>query len=137
MNKACPVILRKIDDELEILAFEHPLAGRQLVKGTIEKDEPLVDACVRELAEESGLAAYPYIMLGVWDTGFENQVWGFYLMTYEGNLPEAWEFYTNDGGGHLFKFFWQPLSQHLNSSWHPLFIGAVEFIRKALVKISV
>lgn len=34
-NKACPVVLRH-STELEILAFRHPLAGLQLVKGTVE-----------------------------------------------------------------------------------------------------
>jgi hypothetical protein len=37
-NKACPVILRR-RNQLEILLFEHPLAGVQLVKGTIERSE--------------------------------------------------------------------------------------------------
>lgn len=39
MKKVVPVILRhqKHEHGLEILAFRHPLAGIQLVKGTIEQ----------------------------------------------------------------------------------------------------
>ena len=50
MNKACPVILRvNQNNELEILAFKHPMAGNQLVKGTIEDGETLEQACVLSL----------------------------------------------------------------------------------------
>ena len=35
VDKACPVVLRHTT-ELEVLAFRHPLAGLQLVKGTVE-----------------------------------------------------------------------------------------------------
>lgn len=49
MNKVCPVILRKNNNILEILLFKHPTAGIQLVKGTIEKSEPVFQAAIREL----------------------------------------------------------------------------------------
>jgi 8-oxo-dGTP pyrophosphatase MutT (NUDIX family) len=48
--KACPVVLRSLGDG-EILAFEHPLAGWQLVKGTVEAGELPRDAAIRELYE--------------------------------------------------------------------------------------
>ena len=36
-RKVCPVVLRGTTaDGIDILAFRHPLAGAQLVKGTIE-----------------------------------------------------------------------------------------------------
>jgi hypothetical protein len=41
MNKACPVVIRQNNGCLEILAFVHPSAGRQVVKGTIKPGEPL------------------------------------------------------------------------------------------------
>ncbi|WP_410001350.1 NUDIX domain-containing protein [Rhizobium leguminosarum] len=40
---------------LEILAFTHPSAGNQFVKGTVEEGERPQDAAARELREESGL----------------------------------------------------------------------------------
>ena len=57
MRKVVPVILRHHHQVLEILVFRHPLAGIQLVKGTIEQDEPYEQVAVRELFEESGLIA--------------------------------------------------------------------------------
>lgn len=136
MNKACPVILRKIGGQTEILAFRHPLAGKQLVKGTIEANEPLTAACQRELFEESGIHAETVRFLGKWVSGYENQVWGFYLMACADSLPEQWTHFTEDDGGHRFQFFWQPLNRPLDDKWHPLFKGAIEFIKQAMDNIS-
>jgi 8-oxo-dGTP pyrophosphatase MutT (NUDIX family) len=55
MNKACPVVLRRGCNGIEFLVFESPLAGKQLIKGTIEAGESLGKACARELEEESGV----------------------------------------------------------------------------------
>ena len=49
-DKACPVVIRH-PAAPEILAFEHPLAGLQLVKGSIEPNETAAAAAVRELYE--------------------------------------------------------------------------------------
>lgn len=59
MKKVVPVILRQQKQVLEILAFRHPLAGSQLVKGTIEQGEKYDEAAIRELYEEAGLTAEP------------------------------------------------------------------------------
>lgn len=53
-EKSCPVVLRG-RETLEILAFEHPLAGFQLVKGSVEPGESTDLAAVRELKEEAGI----------------------------------------------------------------------------------
>lgn len=135
MNKACPVILRSINGSVEVLAFTHPLAGNQLVKGTIQLHEHLKQACIRELKEESGIAAQPTLELGSWNAHYQNQIWGFCLMETCEPLPDSWEFFTQDDGGHLFRFFWQPLCGELNSEWHPLFVGALKYLGQALRKI--
>lgn len=54
VDKACPVVLRR-SETLEILAFEHPLAGLQLVKGSVESGESTEVASARELVEEAGI----------------------------------------------------------------------------------
>ena len=64
-DKACPVVLRR-GQTLEILAFEHPLAGLQLVKGSVEPGEPTDVAAVRELFEEAGITATAKHALGEW-----------------------------------------------------------------------
>ena len=92
MNKACPVILRNREGNIDLLAFAHPLAGKQIVKGTIERGESLENACERELFEESGIIAKSSACLGEWDAGHEKQVWGFYLMQYELNQQSGYTF---------------------------------------------
>lgn len=54
VDKACAVVLRD-RGVLEILAFEHPLAGLQLVKGSVEAGESTCATAVRELMEEAGI----------------------------------------------------------------------------------
>ena len=132
MNKACPVILRYKNNALELLAFKHPQAGNQLVKGNIKKDEPLESACIRELEEESGIQAQVVKKLGEWQPGFKNQIWGFCLMHYEGILPDTWDFETNDDGGQIFSFFWQPLDSSLNENWNEIYKSAFQYIKNVL-----
>ena len=134
MNRACPVVLRKNNNQLELLAFTHPTGRSQLVKGGIKTGELLEAACIRELEEESGIQAEFVRHLGVWDSNFKNQVWGFCLMHFEGTLPDRWEFATQDDGGHIFSFFWQPLNAPLDESWNELYENAFHYIRSALGK---
>ena len=134
MNKACPVLLRNGKNGYEILAFKHPLAGNQIVKGTIEPNETLKQASIRELKEESGVIGEASQFLGKWSSGYENHVWGFYLMSVNSPLPNSWKFFTEDDGGHEFEFFWYSLNKKVDEQWHPLFKGAVNFIKNALAK---
>jgi hypothetical protein len=53
-------------------------------------------------------------------------------MECEDVLPDSWEHFTRDDGGHIFTLFWQPLNKALGDDWHPLFSGAVNYIRYAL-----
>jgi 8-oxo-dGTP pyrophosphatase MutT (NUDIX family) len=80
-NKACPVVFR--DSSMrQILAFEHPTDGVQLVKGTIETGEDGRAAALRELHEEAGIANTSIAKdLGIWSSGYEGQVWSLHLCT--------------------------------------------------------
>lgn len=133
-NKVCPVLLRDKADDLLILAFRHPLAGCQLVKGTIEPNESAADAALRELFEESGVDSATIVRhLGVWKSGYENQIWSFYLCEADG-LADEWTHHTQDGGGLDFNFFWQPLDGKLNADWHPLYREALKYIKNIFEK---
>ena len=134
MNRACPVVLRNNKNQLELLAFRHPRDGIQLVKGKIEKGETLEHACIRELEEESGIQAEAVRQLGTWNSNFKNQMWGFCLVHYDELLPDTWEFKTNDDGGQLFSFFWQPLNSPPNDSWKEVHKNAFHYIKTALEK---
>ena len=126
------MVLRHNNNQLELLAFRHPKGTSQLVKGNIKRGEPLERACIRELEEESGIHAQVVKQLGVWDSGFKNQVWGFCLMHYEGIQPDNWDFETADDGGHIFSFFWQSLDSLLDDSWEDVYINAFQYIKHAL-----
>ncbi|EAR08136.1 NUDIX hydrolase [Reinekea blandensis] len=132
INKACPIVLRENSYGLDILAFEHPLAGFQIVKGTLEPGESPEQAAVRELAEESGLPASVKRSLGNWVPGFENHHWALALMRVDYDIPDEFRFFTQDDGGHWFRFFWQPLNAPLSMQWHPLFQQAIAEIRTRL-----
>ena len=134
MNKACPVVLRHHNNNLELLAFKHPEAGNQLVKGNIDQGEHLHSACVRELAEESGIQGQVVKELGIWEPGFKNQVWGLCLMHYEGVLPDTWDFETKDDDDHIFSFFWQPLNSPLDDNWNEVYTRAFQYIKNTLGK---
>jgi 8-oxo-dGTP pyrophosphatase MutT (NUDIX family) len=130
-NKVCPVILRRVGSVIQVLAFEHPLAGCQLVKGTIEAGEPIEMAALRELAEESGIAsAVVARSLGTWSSAFEEQIWAFVECRAIQTLPESCVHEAPDDGGHSFRFFWHPLFETASPDhWHPVFRGALRFIQ--------
>jgi 8-oxo-dGTP pyrophosphatase MutT (NUDIX family) len=131
VNKVCPVVLRGVGSALEVLAFEHPEAGYQLIKGSIESGESIEVAALRELAEESGIErAVVTRHLGIWHSGFEGQVWGFIECAPIHVLPESWVHRVADDGGHSFRFFWHPLSGPMPTHlWHALFRNALTFMR--------
>jgi len=130
-RKACPVVIRRTTWGLEILAFHHPLAGSQLVKGTIEAGETVQDGAVRELNEESGVVAVAIGCLGTLEMSEPPQEWHFVICE-AGPLPEAWTYRASDGGGLDFRFFCDPLMREPDESWHPIFKRAFAFINQHL-----
>ena len=131
-QKVVPIVIRR-RSSLEILAFRHPLAGSQLVKGTLEEDEAPECGALRELAEESGIGeATVERALGQVAFPRIGQNWNFYLCRVACPLAEEWSFFTQDDGGHLFKFFWHDLEAAPDSSWHHDFQRALAFVRRRL-----
>lgn len=129
VDKVCPLVLRK--QNREILLFKHPLAGVQLVKGTVEPfDCDFLSAAKRELVEESGIELVNRTTyLGAWESGFQEQRWHFVLCECE-VLPEHWVFHTQDDGGHDFEFFWHEVAKDISSHAHPVFQRALEQVRE-------
>jgi len=134
MKKVVPVILRHQKHGLEILAFRHPLAGIQLVKGTIEQEEKYDEAAIRELFEEAGLIAEPNPkFIGNFKLKSNQQDWYFYLCEVSVDLAETWIHHCQDDGGLDFEFFWFPLNQKPNESWHESFQEALVLLREKLI----
>jgi len=133
IQKACPVVTRVKESGLEVLAFVHPLAGNQFVKGTIEVGEQPSIAARRELLEESGLACpLPMELLGSAPIGSDRTLWYFFLW-HSAGLPDAWSHATADDYGHRFEFFWHPINLPLGESWHPIFLEAFHFISSRIL----
>lgn len=131
-NKACPLILSSIPGT-HILLFRHPLAGVQLVKGTIETGETPAQAALRELSEESGIDAASVVSdLGCWDAEHLNQIWSFQLCDTQALLPEQWTHQTQDDHGHAFSFFWAPLDDLPYADCHPVFRRALRYLTTLL-----
>jgi 8-oxo-dGTP pyrophosphatase MutT (NUDIX family) len=128
-RKACPVVVRELAGRKEVLAFHHPSAGCQLVKGTIELPESIPDAAERELLEESGLVGTASDYIGALQMNDPEQEWHF-VVCRVGPLPDAWTHRTCDGGGLDFEFFWYPLDHELDDNWHPIFKRALVFISR-------
>lgn len=130
-HKVCPVVFRVSDRGAEVLAFRHPSAGNQFVKGTIEHGELAALSAVRELREESGICAGPALIdLGQFPVG-ENLLWHFFALQ-RNDLPDRWNHRTEDDFGHTFSFFWHPLDQDLDADWHPQFHEVLTIIRRSL-----
>ncbi len=130
VHKSCPVILRQQGDTWQILAFRHPQAGTQLIKGTLEAGERPEIGVLRELAEESGIdQALVVEKIGELDIHEAEQHWHIFLCQPTGILPEEWSFFTTDGGGHVFQFFWHSLGEAPDETWHPVFKSALAFIQ--------
>lgn len=130
IHKVCPVIIRQNNSRTEILVFRHPHGDIQIVKGTVEPNENLESAALRELSEESGIENVVSIEFkGSWKTGYNDQIWHFYSCNVEQNLAENWTFFANDDGGLNFNFFWFNLNEKPNDEWHPIFQAALRFIK--------
>lgn len=137
VEKVCPVVLRERDGRVQILAFQHPLAGGQIIKGTLEAGEEPATAVLRELAEESGIEdAVVVEPLGQFIDEEHLQRWHIFLCQVNRPLPDRWSHFTTDGGGHTFRFFWHNLDEPPGDDWYRLFRRAMVFIRGELERTS-
>lgn len=132
VEKACAIVTRATNRGLEVLAFTHPSAGNQFVKGTIEKGEYPQNAAERELREESGLVSRSAMKpLGKQEIGPDRTLWHFFVWHSSG-LPDRWHHMAEDDYGHTFAFFWHPIDLPLDQDWHPIFHEAFEFVASRL-----
>jgi len=133
VKKVCAVVIRRKGARREILVFRHPNGDIQFVKGNIKTGETFKAAAIRELREESGLKSiFSSKLLGSWNSKHRNQIWYFYRCKVGKKLKNSWDFYTNDGGGQTFSFFWFDLNKSPGKDWRPIFKRALKSIKKRL-----
>jgi 8-oxo-dGTP pyrophosphatase MutT (NUDIX family) len=122
-DEACPVVFR--DSSMrQILAFEHPDTGLQLVKGGIENGEDAGAAALRELEEEAGIANMSIARdLGTWSSGHDGHVWSLQLCTYSPKLPDTW---THEER----RFLWQDMHREPDRRWADQYRRALATIRE-------
>lgn len=104
-RRACPVCLDPARAPARLLAFAHPEAGVQLVKGRMAEGESPEAAALRELREESGLIgqiAGPAVELAIPETG---EIWHL-VPVHAPDAPAHWVHFCQDDGGKQFLFFW-------------------------------
>lgn len=133
IRKVVPVVLRQRHNDVQILVFRHPLSGIQIVKGTVEENEGLEAAALRELFEESGIQkASIQHYLGLHIPKEVGPHWSVFLCEVHESLQDEWTHYCLDDGGLTFQFFWHSMSEPLSIEWHPLFQELFNFIQEKL-----
>lgn len=147
VTKACVSLWRTGNQGIEVLAFKHPLAGSQLVKGTHEAGEDILETARRELHEESGLifdqlapsiGNIHYLLPGDDDQAepLELQTWHLFLEPAPAGTPSHWSHQATgspEENGLIFEFFWQPLSAASdNLDFAPIFQLAIQNFAQSL-----
>lgn len=148
VHKACPCVLRKNKDGVEILVFKHPFASWQIPKGTVEENESLEVAALRELEEESGItSALIFESVGTLerhrgsgpqeDGPVERHIWHLFILKSGQALPEHWD-HVAEGSeierGLTFSFFWQPLHSENQEHFDPIFVQVLDQLKAHLKK---
>ena len=135
-QKVVACVLKDLGHQPKILAFEHPppLSDFQIPKGTVEKNEILEKAVLRELAEESGITevqvkakigSFEVICPGGpdGDLELERQTWHLYHIDSSQNYQNSWKHMVTGEGidfGLVYRYFWHEIDGSL-SRFHPKF----------------
>lgn len=141
VQKACACVVRGEGEWTKLLVLDHPSAGTQLPKGTVEPREYPAAAVLRELAEETGLSdiGQPRL-LGVWTRSagagpdeageLERHDWLVFRIDADQPLPNEWSHAATGSAqedGLVLACRWVPL-QHCRRQLHPLFHDVAQLV---------
>ena len=127
----------------QLLVFDHPVAGTQIVKGTVEDGETLQEALVRELLEEPGLLCDGGSHVGTWDRtvgggpnedgALELARWHVFEVRAPVDAPDAWAHQASgseEEARHVFRFRWVDIDASLPEALHPLFHETATIVQR-------
>lgn len=118
-KKVLAFITRKSGNNTELLVFDqrgHPEAGTQIPAGTVEDNEAVETALIREIFEESGLdLLHSGKFLGEFHFTYEDkqELRHIFHVSVDIPLKDEWEHTVGGDGidkGMVFKYYWVPLS---------------------------
>jgi 8-oxo-dGTP pyrophosphatase MutT (NUDIX family) len=147
VRKVCACVVRLGENGPEVLVFDHPSAGTQLPKGTLEPDEDPADGVRRELKEETGVVSVELVdQFGRWvrfaGAGPEEQgamqrhEWELFLLRPTGPLPSSWTHVSAGSAeevGKLFHCRWVSVDDGLCAALHPVFTPVVAKLQEVVV----
>lgn len=147
-RKAYAYVLRAGSTGADVLVFthrDHPEAGVQVPKGSIEPDESPADAARREALEEVGLSALTF--LGAvghdsWrDADGAEQERHFYAFRAPADVPSSWEHRVTQGeedAGLVLRCAWMPLAeaQRILVPGHAAYLAAAATLLSSAVTYS-
>lgn len=148
--KAVPCVLKDLDSEPKILCFfEFPHVELfQIPKGTVEENEDLETAVLRELVEETGIEkAQINNKIGVLERicpggraqelKDEKQIWHLYHVQASKELETTWQHIGTGNGidnGIKVQCFWHKLSDENLENYNEIFIRSFELVKEYLKK---
>lgn len=133
----CPIVLRQSANGPEIMAFRHPQAGRQIIKGVMEDGDVPREVALRELKSDSGLSpsAQP-VDLGKSKGIEQGEAWHFFACPVA-SLPDEWNYICAADNDQEYAFFWQKLDEFIDDSeWNPGIIRAFRFVQGKLERMD-
>jgi 8-oxo-dGTP pyrophosphatase MutT (NUDIX family) len=146
IEKAVAAVVRTVDGRPELLVFDHPHAGTQLPKGTIEPGESIAAATLRELEEESGLKLESDpAFIGTWERRLQDGIeggpaphihpWHLSLLEAPSSLPERWSHQATgspEEEGLVFVYRWVAVDAGLPGKLHPVFEAVARMLQDHL-----
>ncbi len=146
VRKVCACVVRQGGGGPEVLVFDHPSAGTQLPKGTLEPNEDATDGVLRELAEETGVVSVDLVaQFGRWvrfagagpdeKGAMERHEWELFLLRPTSPLPASWTHAavgSAEESGKMFRCRWVTVEDDLSGELHPLFAPVSGLLQKVV-----
>lgn len=130
-----------------MLVFDHPSAGTQLPKGTLEPHGDPAGGVLRELEEEIGVVSVELVdQFGRWvrfagagpdeKGAMQRHEWELFLIRPTAELPTSWAHAAVGSAaeaGKMFRCRWVPVDDSLSAALHPLFAPVLAMLQEVVL----